>query len=116
MPNYNFIDLTGKRIGKLVVIKLINDGNKKERTWLCKCDCGNYKEVAGRNLRSQHTKSCGCLVKDLKLKFQGKNNPNYKHGMVTNKLYPIWNEMKQRCYNSNNKRYSNYGRKKYKCM
>ena len=31
-------NLIGKRFGKLVPIKLLLD--KKERTWLCQCDCG----------------------------------------------------------------------------
>ena len=30
--------------------------------YLCKCACGNYKEVCGHNLTSGSTKSCGCLV------------------------------------------------------
>lgn len=50
------IDLTGKRFGKLTAIKYV--GNDR---WLCKCDCGNETEVLSMNLRSAHTKSCGCL-------------------------------------------------------
>lgn len=50
------IDISGKRYGKLIVIKYT--GNKK---WLCKCDCGNTTIVYGKYLRSGLAKSCGCL-------------------------------------------------------
>lgn len=33
----------------------------KSAVWLCKCDCGNFVEVVGIDLRSGHTKSCGCI-------------------------------------------------------
>mgnify|MGYP001624221728 FL=1 len=58
------IDLTGKRIGKLNVIKRAE--NKGRRTmWLCKCDCGNMKIIPADNLLKKHkpTISCGCACK-----------------------------------------------------
>lgn len=51
------VDLTGKRFGKLTVIKYIKGGK-----WECQCDCGNTCIVDTRNLNSGHTRSCGCLV------------------------------------------------------
>ena len=58
-----FINETGNRYGKLIVVKFSHIDEKKEAAiWLCKCDCGNYKEVLGTNLRNGHTNSCGCLV------------------------------------------------------
>src|ERR1700744_640664 len=34
-------DLTGKRFGKLTVIKRIRDSSTyRKRQWLCRCDCG----------------------------------------------------------------------------
>ena len=32
----------------------------EHRLWLCKCDCGNEKNIDGYSLRRGHTKSCGC--------------------------------------------------------
>jgi 5-methylcytosine-specific restriction endonuclease McrA len=58
-----FIDLTGKRFGRLIVIKL-ESKNKDEAFWLCKCDCGIEKIARGGNLSSGNAKSCGCLVKE----------------------------------------------------
>ena len=53
------IDLTGRRFGKLKVIKrTLNDGNQP--TWLCKCDCGKEIIVRGDQLRYKKIKSCGC--------------------------------------------------------
>ena len=33
----------------------------KAVVWRCKCDCGNFVEIVGIDLRSGHTKSCGCI-------------------------------------------------------
>jgi len=56
-------DLTGRRYGKLTVIK--NTGKKVKSDdhllWLCRCDCGNYKEVNAGSLTTGLTLSCGCL-------------------------------------------------------
>ena len=55
-------DITNQRFGNLVAIK--NTGRKdshRNYIWLCECDCGNFCEVVGNNLRTGHTKSCGCL-------------------------------------------------------
>lgn len=57
------IDLTGQRFGRLTVIRE-NGADKRGRLWLCKCDCGNYKSVYTRLLRSGNVKSCGCGMID----------------------------------------------------
>ena len=65
LNNVMFEDLTGKRFGKLTVIKragnYIRPNGKKVPRWLCRCDCGKETEVLARNLKSGCTKSCGCL-------------------------------------------------------
>lgn len=41
-----------------------------------------------------------------------KNNryvTNLKHGLSTHPIYDTWSHMKQRCYNKNHKRYSDWG-------
>lgn len=50
------IDLTGKTYGRLTVLEYI--GGAKYR---CQCECGNITVVNTSNLKSGHTKSCGCL-------------------------------------------------------
>jgi len=58
------IDLTGKKFGRLLVIKRVYPNKFKHPIWLCKCDCGNEKTVSGDNLRTGKTQSCGCLGKE----------------------------------------------------
>lgn len=58
MPNV--IDLKGQKFSRLTAIEYIGSG-----TWRCKCDCGNYTNATTGNLRSGHTKSCGCLNKEV---------------------------------------------------
>jgi hypothetical protein len=55
----NFIDLTGQRFGRLVVINRAPNANGKAQ-WRCVCDCGGATIVLGRSLRSGATQSCGC--------------------------------------------------------
>lgn len=68
------LDLTGQRFGALTVIERAGShkcdtmypygppGRASFSTWLCRCDCGREKVVIGTNLRSGHTKSCGCMM------------------------------------------------------
>lgn len=52
-------DLTGKRIQNLTVISYngIKNGN---RSWLCKCDCGNEVIRSTSYLNTNKATSCGC--------------------------------------------------------
>lgn len=51
-------DLTGKRFGKLVVLYEAEKVGEKTH-WICKCDCGNLKNVSSIHLKNGDTKSCG---------------------------------------------------------
>lgn len=53
-------DLTGKKFGKLTVLKKINRKKNGSWLWLCKCDCGNEKEATTRDLNGKRVRSCGC--------------------------------------------------------
>ena len=66
------IDLTGKRFGKLIVIKKEKPKNK-HTMWLCKCDCGKEKIVCGSELKRGTTKSCGCYNIDVMVRNTNKN-------------------------------------------
>jgi len=58
-------DLTNKRFGKLVALKISYTHKKHGNFWLCKCDCGNTCTVVAAHLlgKKKSTKSCGCLHK-----------------------------------------------------
>lgn len=55
-------DLTGRKFNKLIVLNKTDRKTKSGNSyWLCKCACGNYKEIVGSNLENGNTGSCGCL-------------------------------------------------------
>lgn len=94
-PGTTFKDETGKKYNKLTAIR--PEGKRGcQVAWLCECDCGNTTIVAGGDLRSGKTKSCGCGRKT-----QG--------GCYKTTEYCSWKEMHRRCYNKNYKEYRNYG-------
>lgn len=97
------IDLEGKRYGKLMVVKRMANRDKAVTVWECKCDCGNTTIVTSANLRSGRTKSCGCL-RGIVSKQKATT-----HGMSKSKLYYIWSDIKQRCYQKNNPAFKFYG-------
>lgn len=68
------IDLTGKRFGNLTVVKRAENTKQGMAQWLCKCDCDNEIITTGNNLRSRHTKSCGCLRIESQYKSHKKYN------------------------------------------
>mgnify|MGYP003371361598 CR=1 FL=1 len=76
-------DLTGKKIGLLTVL-YPTDATYK--TFHCRCDCGNEKDISRGHLVSQDTKSCGCLrgkrFKENKQKSEF-NNLNIKRILKT---------------------------------
>ena len=54
-----FIDITGQRFGKLVVVKR-EKVQAKGVYWLCRCDCGREKIIFGHSMKTLKTKTCGC--------------------------------------------------------
>lgn len=59
-------DLTGKKFGRLLVVKAESASNSKRNiVWKCLCDCGNETVSVGSDLRRGHKKSCGCLHSDV---------------------------------------------------
>lgn len=58
------IDMTGKTIGRLTVIKRDKNNSQGKARWLCQCECGKTIVVDGSSLRNGHTKSCGCYQRD----------------------------------------------------
>jgi len=57
-------DISGKRFGRLLAIKIDYVDRVNGAYWLCKCDCGNEKTIRLTNLTSGNTISCGCKQKE----------------------------------------------------
>ena len=98
-------NLVGQKFGKLTVLD--QGGRSKDRhvLWNCVCDCGNMLKVASSDLVSGHSKSCGCLQKEITSVIR------YKHGDRDARLYQIWKSMRKRCENTNCKSFQYYGAK-----
>lgn len=97
-----FIDLSGKKFNKLKVLKFSHIEGKNS-VWSCICDCGNKTLVKGYNLKSNHTKSCGCeRVNALK-------KTATTHGMFGTRLYNIHRQILRRCTEQKHKAFKNYG-------
>ena len=101
-----FIDLTGKRFGKLTVLKRVIKINSKKTYFLCKCECGKIKTIYRDDIVSGKTISCGCHKKEMARKL-GKSTKT--HGMTQTRLYHIWRGSRDRCQNKRSKDYKNYG-------
>jgi len=56
-------NLKGSRLGKLTVVKRVENGKWGHVQWLCSCDCGSEKVTTGSKLKRGLIKSCGCLSK-----------------------------------------------------
>lgn len=102
------IDLTGQRFGRLTAIEYAGKDNQMLTLWRCICDCGKEITTRASSLKCGNTQSCGCLqAENTKVRAT-------THGLTggrshANRLYSIWRNMKQRCYNPKAAKYNNYG-------
>jgi len=94
--------LANRRFLRLLVIGQA-PSQKGRRRWFCICDCGTNITVTGQDLRSGHTKSCGCYKLELM------RVSNLQHGMTKTKTHNIWNEILRRCLNPSSQAFKNYG-------
>lgn len=98
-------NLQGQRFGRLTVLK---DSGKRTRgnvIWVCLCSCGKVREALASHLKRRHTRSCGCLQRELASKRFA------THGESKTKLYRVWHNIKKRCYNPRAISYKYYGGK-----
>ncbi len=92
-------DMTGQRFGHWMVMSRAENSSKHQAQWLCQCDCGVSATILGANLRFGKTKSCGCA----------RTEKTKTHGMGCTPEYKTWAGMIDRCHNTKNKGYANYG-------
>jgi hypothetical protein len=104
VPMYRFDDLTGRRIGRLQVLRRA-ESIKGASIWLCQCDCGTVKNIRGQYLRNGNAVSCGCYQKEA----VRKHGRRGKKGDPRDPTYVSFVAMKGRVMNPNNPAYHNYG-------
>jgi len=90
-----FIDLTGQKIGRLIVIKHTGKDKWNHSLWSCRCVCGKIKVATTSDLNNHRIQSCGCL-KTI-------------HGLSKHPCYPVWKEMVYRCTNPNHRDWKDWG-------
>lgn len=104
------IDLTGVKFGRLTVTGRGHNGKSQGASWDCVCECGSrLSGVRSGNLRSGHTKSCGCLRVDNGKKVGRLAETHGMSGMTGNSHYTRWANIKKRTGSPNATGYSNYG-------
>lgn len=57
-------DLTGKQFHYLTVLQKTEKRRSGAVVWLCKCKCGNLKEVTSGDLNAGRVTSCGCYNRE----------------------------------------------------
>nr|DAH55528.1 MAG TPA: PVL ORF-50-like family [Bacteriophage sp.] len=101
------VDITGQKFGRLKAIEPVGRDKHNSVLWRCKCDCGNETITTVAHLRSGHTKSCGCFMRETSA--INMHNAMFKTGCSLERLYAVWSEMMLRCNKPTNKAYKHYG-------
>ena len=84
-------DLTGLPFGYYTAIRQDGCDSQGVPYWLCRCRCGNEKRVWVYDLLNGHTKSCGCLKRELV------RERNTTHSCAYEPWYPTYADMMKRC-------------------
>ena len=95
--------LENQKFGRLTVIREVGRTKSGNALWLCECECGGNKVVSSYHLRNGTTQSCGCIKRGQNLEMF------VTHGETGTPLWKLWNSVKNRCNNPNNRKYANYG-------
>lgn len=94
----------GEQYGYLTVIARAENAKNGHSRWVCKCRCGKETVVLSTHLKSGRIKSCGCWWQERKHEYRK------IHGFTKKeRLYNIWQAMKNRCYTKSHWQYQNYG-------
>lgn len=96
-------DISGIRFTRLVVVCFSHRVKSGHSFFVCDCDCGNTVVVRKDSLVKKSTTSCGCLSADESRK------RFTKHGLHKTSEYVAWQNMKERCEDSTNRFFHNYG-------
>lgn len=89
--------MVGKTFDHLTVTRLryVRRGRCVDLMADCVCKCGKTIVTRVSGIVNKTTRSCGCR--------------KMKHGLAHTKLYAVWLNMRNRCYNENVRAYARYG-------
>jgi hypothetical protein len=93
-----FKNLISESFGRWLVVGYAGDS-----LWNCVCECGAASAVRGNHLTSGASASCGCLQKEVAVKF------NTTHGRSRTPEYRAWSNFIDRCENPKNPSFARYG-------
>lgn len=98
---------SGEVYGNIQVLEMTNKRKRGYVVYKCKCNkCGRLFENSLEHYKRRaklgiNTMTCGC--------YNPHYNNFYKNGLSKTRVRFIYNNMKERCYNKNNKAYKYYG-------
>lgn len=98
-----YLDIFGKRFGRLFVIYGPRHNSGGTLEWKCQCDCGESKWVSSHALVSMGTASCGCLKRERTAE------RHTTHGLSQSKIAQTYYRIKARTSNPNHSDYHHYG-------
>lgn len=96
-------DLIGMTFNRLTVIERSERKSGGKAWWRCQCECGGTAVVTSWDLKSGHTKSCGCH------NASNRRQKALSHGYNRTPTYYTWSNMLARCSNPKASRYEQYG-------
>ncbi|SDH10548.1 hypothetical protein SAMN05216466_107116 [Paraburkholderia phenazinium] len=109
--NTKMVDMAGQRFGRLLVLSRAatpsHVSNQGRAYWLCACDCGEESVVSGKSLRTDKTRSCGCLIADA-AKVHARVHGHARPGSHT-RTYHTWQAMRRRCLQEKDSHFAEYG-------
>ena len=93
-------NLVGKKFGKLLVLRELDERRNKGVLWECVCDCGGKAKRTTGELNAGRRLTCGCMPTG--------SNGAWRNGK-REKLYVVWCDIIQRCFDKNFRGYHRYG-------
>jgi len=107
-------DLIGMKFSSLTITRVFREkkASRMARMVECVCDCGNVRVSEFCNLPTGNTKickECSSQKKSKSKRVHGHSEGAKGRNDLEKKCYYTWQAMKRRCYNENDKRFSDYG-------
>ena len=98
------MNIVGQQYGYYTVLHEVARRGYK-RYYLCRCRCGNEREVGQDSLRKGTTQSCGCKKREFLCTMRFART----HGRVDTPEYISWRNMRVRCYSPTSTQWRWYG-------